>query len=79
MSKQRLVQRLRGLVAASKAAEAALAPSETPTAVRSRVEKHRQARLDAGLTHLGLWAHPDDHQALRRIAKRKAAARGIEL
>lgn len=80
MSRQRTAQRLRALIQASRKAQAAIAPSATPEAVKDRVGRHREAKEALGLKQLhGIWAHPDDHEYLRRVAQRRAARRGIEL
>lgn len=47
--------------------------TKTPDAERQRAS--RQARAAAGLRRLDLWAHPDDHPALRAEAKRLAKLR----
>lgn len=47
--------------------------------IKARVERHRDAKREAGLAQLhNLWAHPADHEKLRRIAARMAARRGIQ-
>jgi len=40
-----------------------------------RMAALRKRRQDTGLTRLELWAHPDDHQAIRDEAARLAKAR----
>ena len=47
--------------------------------IRARVERHRETKRACGLTPVTIWAHPADHEGLRRLAKRKAAMRGIDV
>mgnify|MGYP001335250229 CR=1 FL=1 len=48
-----------------------------------RMAALRKRRQDTGLTRLELWAHPDDHQAIRdeaaRLAKARNAAANVEV
>lgn len=46
-----------------------------PVPVNARVAALRKRRHDAGLTRIEVWAHPDDHQAIRDEAARLAKAR----
>jgi hypothetical protein len=43
------------------------------TAQRKAAERLR--RQDAGLVRLELWAHPDDHEALKALAAKLARKR----
>lgn len=36
----------------------------------ARVAKLRQRRADLGLTRLELYAHPDDHEAIKALASK---------
>jgi hypothetical protein len=42
----------------------------TTKTVAERVQALRQHRKDAGLKRLELYAHPDDHAALKALAER---------
>lgn len=49
----------------------------------ARVAELRQRRADLGLTRLELYAHPDDHKAIKALAaklqrKRERAAKRVE-
>lgn len=45
--------------------------------IKARVERHREAKRASGLAPITLWVHPQDHESFRRLAKRKAALRGV--
>lgn len=47
-----------------------------PTA--ERMQALRQRREALGLTRLELWAHPDDHAAIKRYAHTRAIKREKE-
>lgn len=49
----------------------------------ARVAELRQRRADLGLTRLELYAHPDDHEAIKKLAaklqrRRERAAKRAE-
>lgn len=54
---------------------ASWAPGPKPVPVNARVAALRERRHKAGLTRLEVWAHPDDHHAIRDEAARLAKAR----
>lgn len=45
------------------------------TKVTQAVKAWHQKQRDAGLKELRLWAHPDDHAAIKRKAESLAKAR----
>jgi hypothetical protein len=45
--------------------------------IKARVSRHRDAQREKGLAPLSIWAAPEDHDKLKRIAARMAARRGI--
>lgn len=50
----------------------------TAKTVRNRVAELRQRRAAAGLARVEVWAHPDDHPAIRAYAARLARKREKE-
>ena len=55
----------------------------TAKTAAARVAKLRQRRDDLGLKRLELYAHPDDHEAIKALAaklqrKRERAAKRVE-
>lgn len=70
MNKQRTIQRLRGLVAASQAAEDAIDGA-------TRVAQLRARRAASNIERLEVTAHPDDKEQIRRYAARLLARRGL--
>lgn len=55
----------------------------TPVPATKRMAALRERRRKAGQTPMEVWAHPDDHQAIRdeaaRLAKARDAAANAEL
>lgn len=49
------------------------------TSVTARVAAMRARRAALGLTRLELYAHPDDHQALKQLAARLAELRRADV
>lgn len=50
-------------------------PPLTAKTPSERKAAERQRRQDAGLVRLELWAHPDDHAALKALAEKLAKRR----
>lgn len=46
-----------------------------PVPATKRMAALRERRRQAGMTPMEVWAHPDDHQAIRDEAARLAKAR----
>ena len=47
----------------------------TPVPATKRMAALRDRRRKAGMTPMEVWAHPDDHQAIRELVARLAKAR----
>lgn len=47
----------------------------TSATVAARVAALRERRAALGLTRLELYAHPEDHEALKKLARRLAKKR----
>lgn len=47
----------------------------TPKTPTQRVQALRQRRADLGLVRLDLYAHPDDHPAIKALAEKLQAKR----
>lgn len=47
----------------------------TPVPATKRMAALRERRRAAGMTPMEVWAHPDDHMAIRELVKRLAKAR----
>jgi len=54
----------------------------SPVPANKRMAALRERRRKAGMTPMEVWAHPDDHQAIRdeaaRLAKGRDAAANID-
>jgi hypothetical protein len=46
-----------------------------PVPATKRMAALRERRRAAGMKPIEIWAHPDDHQAIRELAARLAKAR----
>lgn len=47
----------------------------TPVPAKNRMAALRERRRKAGMTPMEVWAHPDDHQAIKDEAAQLAKAR----
>ena len=47
----------------------------TPTPAKTRMSALRARKRKAGMTPMEVWAHPDDHQAIREYAATLAKTR----
>lgn len=70
MNKQRTIERLRGVIAAGRAAQDALDGAE-------RVAQLRERRKAANVSRCEVSAHEDDKEKIRRYAARLLARRGL--
>lgn len=49
--------------------------TKPPVPATKRMSALRERRRAAGMKPIEIWAHPDDHQAIRELAARLAKAR----
>ena len=49
----------------------------SPVPATKRMAALRKRRREAGMTPMEVWAHPDDHQAIRDEAARLVKARDV--